>query len=55
MSNPVSPVITNAVHPSSGSELNGSDTVNIFGGLAYVVSKNQNGPCTPPVNGPLCD
>ncbi len=44
MSNPISPVITNAVQPS-GNELYGSDTVNIFGGLAYVVSKNQNPAC----------
>ena len=44
MSDPTSPVITNAVQPS-GNELFGTDTVNIFGGLAYVVSKNQNRPC----------
>ncbi len=44
MSNPISPVITNAVQPS-GIELYGTDTVNIFGGLAYVVSKNQNPAC----------
>ncbi len=45
MSNPASPVITNAVQPS-GLQLYGTDTVNIFGGLAYVVSKNQNPACS---------
>ncbi len=44
MSDPTSPVITNGVQPS-GNQLYGTDTVNIFGGLAYVVSKNQNPAC----------
>ncbi len=28
-----------------GTQLDGADTVNIFGGIAYVASKNENGSC----------
>ncbi len=54
MANPFAPSIAGEGAPS-GTQLDGADTVNIFGGIAYVVSKNENGPCTGPVGGGSCD
>lgn len=46
MANPAAPVITGAVAPlESGTQLYGASTINISNGIAYVVSKNLNGPC----------
>lgn len=56
MANPASPSIAGAGAPGgTGNQVYGADTVNIFGGIAYVVSKNQNGSCSGTVGGPTCD
>src|SRR5579875_1993947 len=50
MANPAAPAIAGAGAPP-GTQLFGADTVNIFGGIAYVVSKNENASATSDDNG----
>lgn len=51
MANPTSPAIVGeTMPPNNGLQVYGSSTVNIFNGVAYVVSKNMNGPCANPTS-----
>jgi hypothetical protein len=46
MADPTNPAITGeGAPPNGGVQLYGGSTVNISGGVAYVASKNLNGPC----------
>jgi hypothetical protein len=56
MANPTNPTIVGeAMPPNNGLQVYGSSTVNISGGVAYVVSKNMNGPCVGAVGSTTCD
>jgi hypothetical protein len=56
MVDPTHPTIVGYGTPNDGgTQLDGSSTVNIFGGIAYVVSKNQNGSCSGVVGSPTCN
>jgi hypothetical protein len=56
MANPANPTIVGeTMPPNNGVQVYGSSTVNISGGVAYVVSKNMNGPCTGAVGSTTCD
>ena len=56
LSNPSAPAVdalsSIGTVPSNGTQLVGADTVKVFGGVAYVLSKNLNAPCPGAFNNP---